>query len=177
MGVLGLPNKEDIDSPFSLIYDELNIEDYLVELEWDFTLNHVDGWNETLITKINEVSGHVHHTTLRGGVDTIYINEGILFVFQSLIGFKDMTLYGRYSIVIDNTLRPDTIICVQTPNPALEDAGLIEVVNKVTMDGDMMNEFTFEICKKDDIDDLKLKNLIKNTKGIIKIKNLSQWVY
>ena len=75
-------------------------------------------WNQTLMTKINQISGQIHKATLRGGADFIVVSAEISAVLNDLEYFhvtdaraesdqynmgieKIGSLQGRYSVVVD----------------------------------------------------------------------------
>ena len=75
-------------------------------------------WNQTLITKINQISAQIHKTTLRGGANWIVISSEVSAVFDDLEYFhvsnaapeqdqynmgieKIGTLAGRYQVYRD----------------------------------------------------------------------------
>lgn len=84
-------------------------------LGWKDTTYFIDqtSWIKHLINKI-------HTASLMGGVNTITINSSILGLFVYLVGYnhEDKTIYGRYKILIDDTLDENIIFLSHVPkNP------------------------------------------------------------
>jgi hypothetical protein len=98
-------------------------------------------WNQTLITKINQVSAQIHKSTLRGGANWIVVSSEVSAVFDDLEYFhvsnaspeqdqynmgieKIGTLAGRYQVYRDPYL-PAGKILVGHKGKSLLDAGYI----------------------------------------------------
>ena len=98
-------------------------------------------WNQTLITKINQVSAQIHKSTLRGGANWIVVSSEVSAVFDDLEYFhvsnaspeqdqynmgieKIGTLAGRYQVYRDPYLPAGKII-VGHKGKSLLDAGYI----------------------------------------------------
>jgi hypothetical protein len=98
-------------------------------------------WNQTLITKINQVSAQIHKTTLRGGANWIVVSSEVSAVFDDLEYFhvsnahpeqdqynmgieKIGTLAGRYQVFRDPYLPAGKII-IGHKGKSLLDAGYI----------------------------------------------------
>jgi len=98
-------------------------------------------WNQTLITKINQLSAQIHKTTLRGGANWIVVSSEVSAVFDDLEYFhvsnagpeqdqynmgieKIGTLAGRYQVFRDPYLPAGKII-VGHKGKSLLDAGYI----------------------------------------------------
>ena len=98
-------------------------------------------WNQTLITKINQLSAQIHKTTLRGGANWIVVSSEVSAVFDDLEYFhvsnagaeqdqynmgieKVGTLAGRYQVYRD-TYFPAGKILVGHKGKSLLDAGYI----------------------------------------------------
>lgn len=94
--------------------------------EWDY-LGHVGvfpnmsgfdddnqkDWNQTLVTKINQCSANIFHTSQYGGGSYIKINSKLFPLFKSLKFYDDelKSLSGRFTIEIDDSIE-DNIIFV-----------------------------------------------------------------
>ena len=98
-------------------------------------------WNQTLITKINQVSAQIHKSTLRGGANWIVVSSEVSAVFDDLEYFhvsnanpeqdqynmgieKIGTLAGRYQVFRDPYL-PAGKILIGHKGKSLLDAGYI----------------------------------------------------
>lgn len=69
-------------------------------------------WNQTLITKINQISAQIHQATLRGGANTIVVSPEIEKVFKTIEYYKvkDKSVGGRYKVIVDNEIDPMSIL-------------------------------------------------------------------
>ncbi len=98
-------------------------------------------WNQTLVTKINQISAQIHKTTLRGGANWIVVSSEVSAVFDDLEYFhvsnanpeqdqynmgieKIGSLAGRYQVYRDPYL-PSGKIIIGHKGKSLLDAGYI----------------------------------------------------
>jgi hypothetical protein len=98
-------------------------------------------WNQTLVTKINQVSAQIHKTTLRGGANWIVISSEVSAVFDDLEYFhvsnaapeqdqynmgieKIGTLAGRYQVYRDPYF-PANKVLIGHKGKSLLDAGYV----------------------------------------------------
>ena len=98
-------------------------------------------WNQTLVTKINQVSAQIHKTTLRGGANWIVISSEISAVFDDLEYFhvsnaepeqdqynmgieKIGSVSGRYQVYRDPYFPPNKML-IGHKGKSLLDAGYI----------------------------------------------------
>jgi hypothetical protein len=98
-------------------------------------------WNQTLVTKINQISAQIHKTTLRGGANWIVVSSEVSAVFDDLEYFhvsnanpeqdqynmgieKIGSLAGRYQVFRDPYL-PAGKIMIGHKGKSLLDAGYI----------------------------------------------------
>ena len=98
-------------------------------------------WNQTLVTKINQVSAQIHKTTLRGGANWIVVSSEVSAVFDDLEYFhvsnanpeqdqynmgieKIGSLAGRYQVFRDPYLPAGKVI-IGHKGKSLLDAGYI----------------------------------------------------
>ena len=98
-------------------------------------------WNQTLVTKINQISAQIHKTTLRGGANWIVVSSEVSAVFDDLEYFhvsnanpeqdqynmgieKIGSLAGRYQVFRDPYLPAGKII-IGHKGKSLLDAGYI----------------------------------------------------
>ena len=98
-------------------------------------------WNQTLVTKINQVSAQIHKTTLRGGANWIVISSEVSAIFDDLEYFhvsnaapeqdqynmgieKIGTLAGRYQVYRDPYFPPGKVL-LGHKGKSLLDAGYV----------------------------------------------------
>lgn len=98
-------------------------------------------WNQTLVTKINQISAQIHKTTLRGGANWIVVSSEVSAVFDDLEYFhvsnaepeqdqynmgieKIGSLSGRYQVYRDPYFPPNKIL-IGHKGKSLLDAGYI----------------------------------------------------
>jgi hypothetical protein len=98
-------------------------------------------WNQTLVTKINQISAQIHKTTLRGGANWIVVSSEVSAVFDDLEYFhvsnaepeqdqynmgieKIGSLSGRYQVYRDPYFPPGKIL-IGHKGKSLLDAGYI----------------------------------------------------
>ena len=98
-------------------------------------------WNQTLLTKINQISAQIHKTTLRGGANWVVVSSEVSAVFDDLEYFhvsnadpeqdqynmgieKIGTLGGRYQVFRDPYF-PSGKVLVGHKGKSLLDAGYI----------------------------------------------------
>lgn len=98
-------------------------------------------WNQTLVTKINQISAQIHKTTLRGGANWIVVSSEVSAVFDDLEYFhvsnaageqdqynmgieKIGTLSGRYQVYRDPYFPPNKVL-IGHKGKSLLDAGYV----------------------------------------------------
>lgn len=98
-------------------------------------------WNQTLVTKINQLSAQIHKTTLRGGANWIVVSSEVSAVFDDLeyfhvsnaqpeqdqynMGIERIgTLAGRYQVYRDPYFPPNKIL-IGHKGKSLLDAGYV----------------------------------------------------
>jgi hypothetical protein len=98
-------------------------------------------WNQTLVTKINQLSAQIHKTTLRGGANWIVVSSEVSAVFDDLEYFhvsnaqaeqdqynmgieKIGTLAGRYQVYRDPYFPPNKVL-IGHKGKSLLDAGYV----------------------------------------------------
>lgn len=84
-------------------------------------------WNQTLVTKVNQLSAQIHKSTLRGGANFIVVSTEVSAIFDDLENFminnKDVeddtynlgmkrigTLSGRYKVYVDPYCRAGDLL-------------------------------------------------------------------
>lgn len=83
-------------------------------IEWDYlgwndtelgsALYSQRDWNQTLMTKINQISANVHQSALRGGANKIIIPKKLYPLFETFEYFWNGQLSGRYKVIVDDQL-------------------------------------------------------------------------
>jgi hypothetical protein len=98
-------------------------------------------WNQTLVTKINQISAQIHKTTLRGGANWIVVSSEVSAIFDDLEYFhvsnaepeqdqynmgieKIGSLSGRYQVYRDPYFPPGKVL-IGHKGKSLLDAGYI----------------------------------------------------
>lgn len=98
-------------------------------------------WNQTLVTKINQISAQIHKTTLRGGANWIVVSSEVSAVFDDLeyfhvsnaapeqdqynMGIERIgTLGGRYQVYRDPYFPPNKVL-IGHKGKSLLDAGYV----------------------------------------------------
>ena len=98
-------------------------------------------WNQTLVTKINQISAQIHKTTLRGGANWIVVSSEVSAVFDDLEYFhvsnaepeqdqynmgieKIGSVAGRYQVYRDPYFPPNKIL-IGHKGKSLLDAGYV----------------------------------------------------
>ena len=145
-------------------------------------------WNQTLITKINQLSAQIHKTTLRGGANWIVVSSEVSAVFDDLEYFhvsnagaeqdqynmgieKVGTLAGRYQVYRDPYF-PAGKILVGHKGKSLLDAGYIYAPYvPLQLTPTMYNPFNFTPIKG--IMTRYAKKMVNNRYfGVIDVKGL-----
>ena len=145
-------------------------------------------WNQTLITKINQLSAQIHKTTLRGGANWIVVSSEVSAVFDDLEYFhvsnagaeqdqynmgieKVGTLAGRYQVFRDPYF-PAGKVLVGHKGKSLLDAGYIYAPYvPLQLTPTMYNPFNFTPIKG--IMTRYAKKMVNNRYfGVINVKGL-----
>jgi hypothetical protein len=146
-------------------------------------------WNQTLITKINQVSAQIHKTTLRGGANWIVVSSEVSAVFDDLEYFhvsnahpeqdqynmgieKIGTLAGRYQVYRDPYF-PAGKILIGHKGKSLLDAGYVYAPYvPLQLTPTMYNPFNFTPIKG--IMTRYAKKMVNNRYfGVIDVKGLT----
>jgi hypothetical protein len=102
------------------------------QLTWDYSYPEHIGvfhsqkdWNQTLITRINQMSAMILKNTHRGGANKIKINSVLLPLFKDLEYFNvdnynKMFLSGRYHITIDDSLPKNIVLLLRETQDILD---------------------------------------------------------
>tara|TARA_R110000796_G_scaffold252137_1_gene385306 strand:- start:9223 stop:9744 length:522 start_codon:yes stop_codon:yes gene_type:complete len=66
-------------------------------------------WNQTLITKINQMSAIIFKASMRGGANRVRCNEKTLKILKTLEYFyENMEISGKYKIIVDDLILDNT---------------------------------------------------------------------
>ncbi len=131
------------------------------QLTWDYKYKADNcffysqkNWNQTLITKINQMGAKIYQSTHMGGPNKIKINEKLFSLLSDLEYFKvdengGFNLAGRFHIIIDNTIAED-IILVYLENENILKAkqnNKLFCIENVKNENDMFHEIKFSILE------------------------------
>ena len=72
-------------------------------------------WNQTLMTRINQISAQINKSSFRGGANKIKIHPRLLPLFDTMEYFRTsedgkMTLAGSYEFVLDDLQDKNTLL-------------------------------------------------------------------
>jgi len=121
-------------------------------------------WNQTLITKINQVSAQIHKTTLRGGANWIVVSSEVSAVFDDLEYFhvsnaspeedqynmgieKIGTLGGRYQVYRDPYFPPNKVLIGHKGKSLLDSGYIYAPYVPLQLTPTMFNPFTMTPIK------------------------------
>lgn len=146
-------------------------------------------WNQTLLTKINQISAQIHKTTLRGGANWIVVSSEVSAVFDDLEYFhvsnaepeqdqynmgieKIGTLGGRYQVYRDPYF-PAGKVLIGHKGKSLLDAGYIYAPYvPLQLTPTMYNPFTMTPVKG--ISSRYAKKMVNNRYyGVIDVKGIT----
>ena len=103
-------------------------------------------WNQTLATKINEISAHMHMATLLGGADTIETHPINMAFIECFEYYNNNTkkIGQRFDVVINDTLdknrilvyRNEVDLCIHKTNILTQDirkksTGMVVIKNRI----------------------------------------------
>lgn len=118
-------------------------------------------WNQTLITKINQISAQIHKAVLRGGASWLVVSPEVSAVFDDLTYFnvsnaspeqdkynmgieKIGSLSGRYQVYRDPYAPPNTILIGHKGNSILESGFIYSPYVPLALTPVMYNPFDFK---------------------------------
>lgn len=121
-------------------------------------------WNQTLITKINQLSGQIHKTTLRGGANWIVVSSEVSAVFDDLEYFhvsnaspeedqynmgieKIGILGGRYQVYRDPYFPPNKVLIGHKGKSLLDSGYIYAPYVPLQLTPTMFNPFTMTPIK------------------------------
>lgn len=128
-------------------------------------------WNQTLITKINQISAQIHMESFRGGADTIFVNNKINRFIETLevYNVESKVINNRYKVEVDDRV-PENIIIVRRVAGISDGTEIISIgvaekrEKKTTSDGNIETEFgeiSFDLVISDEKHD-ELEEKYKN---------------
>lgn len=138
----------------------------MMKLTWDYNYQEYSkvlglqkDWNQTLITKINQMSAMIFQKTHRGGANKIKINSILLPLFKDLEYFNiddynEMSLAGRYRITIDDSL-PKNIVFLSHETQDILDAkenNRVFCFRKSNEENSDISTITFTMLKVDSVE-------------------------
>lgn len=130
-----------------LNFKEWNLlKDVNFECSWDYKYpqnnanfyGKQEDWNQTLLTKINQVSAEIHKSNWNGGADAICVNESIFGIIKTLEYFdeKTMKIGSRFDVIVTNEITSDSIFVysrqeknIKSPAKKNINSGIIKILN------------------------------------------------
>ena len=101
-------------SKLFFIFKLMTKDDCKFNFEWDYSqwgntkldlaLYTQRVWNQTLITKINQISANIHKASLRGGGNKIIVPKKLEPLFDTLEFYWGNSLSGRYAVEFKDDL-------------------------------------------------------------------------
>lgn len=111
-------------------------------------------WNQTLITRINQLSAQIHRSNHMGGANKIKTNEKLFSLLSDLEYFKadennEFHLSGRYHIIIDNTIAEDIVLVYFENENVLKarECNKVFCIENVKNENDIFYEINFSILE------------------------------
>jgi len=95
---------------WTLRWDYNGLEQYKVK---DITIFQKE-WNQTLITKINQISAQISQATLTGPAKIIKTHPHLKKLFETLEYYKDGDILGRYMVEYDENLYLNEVFIYQS---------------------------------------------------------------
>lgn len=94
-------------------------------------------WTQTLIVRINQISAHIHMSTLIGAANKIVVCQVVFDDFIKYLEYYHIEdgkhmVSSRYEVVIDNTLELDKIYIIRDCEERITNdklAGVITITN------------------------------------------------
>lgn len=152
----------------------MNIEDCHIVTEWDYEgykRNNPNffmqkDWNQTLVTKINQISANIHQASFRGGADTIFINGNMLPIFETMEYFNitNFIMGNRYRVNVRETI-PDNHIFITREETFIDTILYPQIDNT-----GQMPEITLSVRRNDGTDP-EVNEYVKKLKACIIVEN------
>lgn len=149
---------------------ELTVDNCKHIKEWDYqghnelreiTSYSQGDWNQTLLTKINNVGALIHQSSRRGGPNTLKLNSSLMPLIETLEYYNkdDNKVGGRFNIILNNDVEPNIIYVYHS-----DEVKTIPVITEG--DNGMIELKVIENCSEEEVSDY-----IKSTQGYVKILN------
>lgn len=137
-------------------------------------------WNQTLTTKINEISAQIHKSTLKGGADMLVISSEILSILEDneYIKFDGDRIFlsSRYEIIVNKYLSPHHMIVCKVvsneedwfKNPKLMGVITVDGIGNVDAEAELTTMLSEQVAGEIDREILSgLRNAPKNRKYLL----------
>ena len=127
----------------TVVNAEMKVENCDWNLKWDYSAWKLKGndtplfgtqkdWNQTSMTKMNQLSAQISKASFRGGAKFITAHPAMERLFKSLEYYKDNSLGKRYSVNFDDKVKYNEIFIYQEmwnkfhtiPMTSVDDAGM-----------------------------------------------------
>lgn len=160
------------------------------KIQWDYfgysRLAQINGynpytqkdWNETLSTKLNQISAQIFQATLRGGASYIMVNDKVFKLLKTLEYWNndEQTVNNRFKVIVNNLIHKDVIYLFSKElyqNP--KDILIPLTNNKVSNEIDLLKKCNFiwngTYRYGDYLSKEELKRFKKTLIGKVTIKN------
>jgi hypothetical protein len=114
-----------------LTWDYLGHREHVAYNDFQFQKD----WNQTIVTKINQLSTQIHMSTLIGGDNKIKIHPRLLLLFDTMEYFRTsedgkMTLAGKYEFILDDSQEKNTLLLYHETDEfkRLKESNLVMVI-------------------------------------------------
>jgi hypothetical protein len=126
-------NLKDIEAKWKLKWDYKG----LLNVPPDMDITQKD-WNQTLITKVNQISAQINMSSLLGLADTIQTHSKYFPIFSNFVYYDSETnkISNRYDIVVDDST-PDNMVYIYA----------LHIFNKNVEDDDYPKDYTLDKAK------------------------------
>jgi len=150
---------------------ELTKENCAHSKEWDYhghkalveTTSYSQGdWNQTLMTRINNIGAHIYQNSHRGGPNTLKLHPSLMSLIETLEYYNkdENKVGGRFNVVVNDEVEHDTIYVYHS-----DEVLTIPIITEATDSNRGEIKFKFiNDCTQEQIDEY-----IKSTQGYIQI--------
>ena len=84
-----------------------NYKEHITNNSLGFSQND---WNQTLITKVHQISAKIHQHTRIGGANRVVLCSKLKPLIETLHFYNNGFLSSRYKVIVDDSLDFDTIL-------------------------------------------------------------------
>jgi hypothetical protein len=98
-------------------------------------------WNQTLVTKMNEISAQIHMSTLLGGADTAETHSSNMNFIRCFEYYNELTkkIGNRFDVIINDLIDKDLVLVYKNNNIPLSfpegkikmTMGIVKIKNKL----------------------------------------------